>query len=318
MVEDSLWIADVALSGFEMRRLIFPDDYDGPVVATLIRRKTASAGKRAVLYIHGYMDYFFQPHLAEAFNQHGYNFYALDLRKYGRSLQAGQHPNYCQDIQEYFAEISEALRVIREEDANEYIVLNGHSTGGLTSSLYAAYGEHRGYIKALVLNSPFFQFNVTGVMKYIVLLLAWIAPIFPFFGLSGKNPIPYIDSIHQVHHGEWDFSLEWRKLSGFPIYAGWVRAIRKAHQQVWQNLNIQCPVLVLHSDKSIYGDTYNPTFQTGDAVLSVTHIRDRSKHLGNNVKIVEIKDGLHDLILSRQDVREETFQQIFSWLNSIV
>jgi alpha-beta hydrolase superfamily lysophospholipase len=83
------------------------------------------------------------------------------------------------------------------------------------------------------------------------------------------------------------------------------------------NLNIACPVLVLHSDKSIYGDSYNPSFQIGDAVLSVSHIRDRSKHLGENVKLVEIKDGLHDLVLSRQEVRDEMLKQMFSWLDSI-
>ncbi len=29
-------------------------------------------------------DYFFQTEMADQFNQHGYDFYALDLRKYGR------------------------------------------------------------------------------------------------------------------------------------------------------------------------------------------------------------------------------------------
>jgi alpha-beta hydrolase superfamily lysophospholipase len=317
MTKDSLWIADAALNGFEMRRLIFPDDYDGAVVATLVRRKAESSSKKAVLYIHGYMDYFFQTHLADCFIQNGYHFYALDLRKYGRSLQAGQHPNYCQDIREYFAEISEALRIISAEEGNEYIVLNGHSTGGLTSSLYAASGEYRNRINALILNSPFFEFNVTGALKYVMQVLGLLAPLIPFAGVSSKNPLPYIESIHKAHQGEWEFSLEWRNLSGFPIYPGWVRAIRNAHQEVRQKLNIQCPVLVLHSDKSIYGEMYNPTFQTGDAVLSVDHIREGSKNLGKNVKVVEIKDGLHDLILSRQAVCEETFKQMFSWLSGL-
>jgi alpha-beta hydrolase superfamily lysophospholipase len=115
MPTENQWTPDTALKGFEMRRLRFPDDYDGPVYATLIRHKAENPGKKAVLYIHGYMDYFFQRHLAEAYLQHGYHFYALDLRKYGRSLEGVQHPNYCKDIQEYFAEISEAIRIIKEE-----------------------------------------------------------------------------------------------------------------------------------------------------------------------------------------------------------
>ncbi|MEK8226237.1 alpha/beta hydrolase [Oerskovia sp. M15] len=42
--------------------------------------------RRAVLYVHGFVDYFFQAHLGDAFEEHGYAFYAIDLRGYGRSL----------------------------------------------------------------------------------------------------------------------------------------------------------------------------------------------------------------------------------------
>ena len=40
---------------------------------------------RAVLYLHGRNDYFFQTHLADAFLSAGYEFYALDLRTCGRA-----------------------------------------------------------------------------------------------------------------------------------------------------------------------------------------------------------------------------------------
>src|SRR5690349_14041311 len=95
------WQPDTVLPGFEAAELRFADDYDGPVCATLIRRKVPQPAQRAVLYIHGWTDYFFQTHLAEEFTTHGYNFYALDLRKYGRSLQGAKQPNYCRDVNEY-------------------------------------------------------------------------------------------------------------------------------------------------------------------------------------------------------------------------
>jgi alpha-beta hydrolase superfamily lysophospholipase len=313
---NSSWENDIALEGFEMRRLQFPADEQGEVMATLVRRKASASSQKAVLYIHGYMDYFFQSHLADAYITQGFNFYAVDLRKYGRSLKAGQLPNYCKDIREYFAEISEALRIIREEDKNTYIVLNGHSTGGLISSLYAATGAERQHIKALILNSPFFRFNFNVTIKAIVSGIALVTP--PSHAiLTPKDPSPYIMSIHKDYHGEWDFSFDWRKLSSFPIFSGWVRAIHKAQDEVANGLDIQCPVLVLHSDKSIYGLKYTPDFQTGDAVLSVQHIKEGSKHLGRRVQLIEIKDGLHDLVLSRKDVREKTLHQMFAWLESL-
>jgi alpha-beta hydrolase superfamily lysophospholipase len=50
-------------------------------------------------------------HVAEKFNENNFDFYALDLRKYGRSLKKSA-PHYCKDIEEYFEEISIAISKI--------------------------------------------------------------------------------------------------------------------------------------------------------------------------------------------------------------
>src|SRR5688572_32947397 len=106
-----------------------PDD-EGPVVATLVRRRAERPTRRAVLYVHGFNDYFFQTHLADFFVERGYDFYALDLRKYGRSLLAHQTPNFTRSMGEYFPELDEAARIIREEEGHEQLVVAAHSTGG--------------------------------------------------------------------------------------------------------------------------------------------------------------------------------------------
>lgn len=311
------WSPDEALPGFEAAALRFPDDYDGPVYATLVRRHAPAASGRAVLYIHGYTDYFFQTHLADAFNERGYNFYALDLRKYGRSLRGGRHPNYCNDVREYFSEISASLRIIAENDGNERIVLCGHSTGGLVSALYADSGVERRRIDALVLNSPFFAFNLSPRMLRGVRALAAAAAAFPFAKLTGRRPVPYLQSIHADHRGEWAFNLEWRPLTGFPLYAGWLRAILRAHARVRRGLSIACPTLVMHAAVSARGADWHPGFQSGDGVLDVAHIRDGSRHLGPRAKTLEILDGLHDLVLSRAEVRGQVFAELFGWLDEV-
>ena len=86
-----LYQPDILGTDYEQATLNFPDDYEGKVVATLIRKKAAQPTKKAVLYIHGFIDYFFQTEMAERFNQHGFDFYALDLRKYGRSILPHQN-----------------------------------------------------------------------------------------------------------------------------------------------------------------------------------------------------------------------------------
>ena len=313
------WSDDTVLPGFEAATLNFPDDYDGPVVATLIRKRTIQPSERAVLYIHGWTDYFFQVHLADEFTRRGYNFYALDLRKYGRSLQGAAHPNYCRDLHEYFAEISVALQIITKQDGNHWVLLNGHSTGGLVSALYAESGSERHCINALALNSPFFDVNLDRLGLMAVHLLASLAPIFPFvtLPLPRDRPAPYIQSIHADHHGEWSFDLQWRPLYGFPVYAGWIRAILRGHKRLRRGLAIPCPVLVLHAVESVWGESWHDGFQRGDGVLNVAHIREGSRHLGPNVSVREVKDGLHDLVLSRPDVRAQVFVELFHWLEGL-
>jgi alpha-beta hydrolase superfamily lysophospholipase len=111
------WSRDEILPGYERLTLELPPDYDGPVVATLVRRRPAAPSGRAVLHVHGFVDYFFQAHVADRFVERGDAFYALDLRKHGRSLLPGQHPNFCKDVGEYEEDITAAIdRVVAETD----------------------------------------------------------------------------------------------------------------------------------------------------------------------------------------------------------
>ena len=51
---------DVLGTGYECADLEFPADYEGQVIATLVRKKSKQPTSKAVLYIHGFIDYFFQ------------------------------------------------------------------------------------------------------------------------------------------------------------------------------------------------------------------------------------------------------------------
>ena len=134
----SEWPEDPELgSGFGHKILSFEDDYDGPVTATLVRNEPRlNTNKPAILYLHGFIDYFFQKHVAWRFNAAGHNFYGLDLRKYGRSLNGAKHPNICLAFEEYFPDITKALEIIADE-GHTSVVLMAHSTGALPGALYA-------------------------------------------------------------------------------------------------------------------------------------------------------------------------------------
>ena len=99
---------DILGAPYTAETIDLPDDAEGPV-----RRDPGPAPgrpptRRAVLHVHGFADYFFQTEYAEWWNARGYDFYALDLRKYGRSILAHQTPNYVTDLRDYFPELDEA------------------------------------------------------------------------------------------------------------------------------------------------------------------------------------------------------------------
>src|SRR5687768_962683 len=191
------WARDPELGdGFVQTTMRFPPDYDGEVIATLVRNEPlVSQAKGAVLYLHGFIDYFFQRHVAEAFNGAGYNFYALDLRKYGRSLGHARHPNFCKDLEEYFPEITSAIDIITTVEHHGAVIVNAHSTGALTGVLYTKIGERRASVTGLILNSPFLELPQGSVMARVG---AFVGSLFPFARI--KNPVNpwYAKSLHVV------------------------------------------------------------------------------------------------------------------------
>ena len=134
----SEWRPDVLGDGYEQLTFDLGTDPDkeGSVEAVLVRRavRAGESVTGAVLYVHGFSDYFFQTELADFYVERGYAFYSLDLRKCGRSLRAGQTPHYVSDLALYDAELDEALRIVRAEVRDVPTVLSAHSTGGLIPS----------------------------------------------------------------------------------------------------------------------------------------------------------------------------------------
>lgn len=152
------WLPDSLGRGFEKSYVAQPDDYAGSVRCTVVRydaRGAAEKSRKGVLYIHGFNDYFFQKEMAQQFDSHGYRFYAVDLRRYGRSLMPGQKPFLVRKISEYFADIDSAISIMTDAGIDS-IVIMGHSTGGLVASCYMEHNPPTA-VHALILNSPFLE-----------------------------------------------------------------------------------------------------------------------------------------------------------------
>lgn len=304
------WTPDTELPSFVQTTLHLLPDYDGEVTATLVRNEPlVGRGAVAVLYLHGFIDYFFQDHVARAFNARGYDFYALDVRKYGRSLSE-RHPNFCKDFDEYFPEITAALEIM-EAEGRRTVTLLAHSTGALSGALYAKEGRHRDRITRLIFNSPFLDFKEP---KWKTRPGALFGAMFPFARKS--NPVNrwYGKSLHASAKGEWHFNTRMKPLDGFDAFFGWIRAVVKAHERIADGLALPQPILVLHSDRSLDGDDWREEFHRADLILGVDDMIRLGPTLGPRVTMVEIAGGKHDLTLSQPDVVPKVFDAIFGWL----
>ncbi len=308
--------ADILGEGYEQATLNFPDDYEGKVTATLIRKKASQITNKAVLYIHGFIDYFFQTEMAEQFNQHGFDFYALDLRKYGRSILPHQKYYNIHEIAEYDAEITQALDIIGAE-RHENVLLCGHSTGGLTTTLYVAHHPNHPLIKALWVNSPFYDFNMNPIKRAVgVPSLSRLAQKFPNLQFPSELNKWYAASLHKDLKGEWDFNLDWKKSSYPKVRISFIRAIYEAQKEIHQGVRVDVPVLVMHSHQTKNPRKWGKDAQSSDVILDVKDIQKYAKKIQGDVTIREIPNGVHDLVLSEKTVRDSVYQQLFSWLET--
>jgi alpha-beta hydrolase superfamily lysophospholipase len=314
---DVQYVEDVLKNGFEQTTIIQPNDYEGKVITTLIRKLSPKPSEKSILCVHGFNDYFFQVVIAAEFLKQGYNFYALDLRKYGRSQLPNHMPNNVRNLSEYYEDIDSALAIIKEE-GNDKVVLYGHSTGGLIVTLYASDRKGRELFNVLVCNSPFYDFNVSWIQKKTVI------PVFSFLGRLHPNvslPVGfskfYGKSLHKDDFGEWDYNLNWKPHVAPSINAGWVNAIHQGHLKIAHGVTINTPILVMHSHKSIYPKHWSREMFEGDAILNINDIREKSKLICSPKKeVIEVDNAMHDVVLSKKPVRDKVFETIFGWLNS--
>ena len=318
------WQTDVLGKPFEQFTLdLGLDDEDGPLAASLVRllpNPVAAVLQPLrdvdVLYVHGWSDFFFQAELARFWTGLGARFHALDLRRYGRSLRAGNSPGYIDALDDYDVDIESALTVMGQgTDAapRRRLVLLGHSTGGLTLTLWAA--RHPGRASAVVLNSPWleFQFGAVGRQAIAPLVNARAR-----FDPRGNQPAVdlgfYTRALTEL--GVLPLTVDhpdWRPERGFPTRPAWLAAILDGHRRIAAGVDVGCPALVLLSSRSTPPLAWNEAMTTSDSVLVVDDIAKSATRIGRLVTIARIQDAVHDVFLSGPAARAEAYRVLRRW-----
>ncbi|MEV8267163.1 alpha/beta hydrolase [Microbacterium sp. NPDC076911] len=319
------WVPDILGDGFEQLTLpLGVDGQSGPLDATLVRsipnHLAAWAKPLAdvdVLYIHGWSDYFFQTELAHFHTSRGARFYALDLRRYGRSIRPGQTRGYVGSLDDYDLEIELALEAMGhgvDADPKRKLVLLGHSTGGLTLTLWAA--RHSGRASALVLNSPWLELQIGAIGRQVVApLVGMRARVDP----RGNNPVvdlgyytraqKEVGSLPVPHYRE-----DWRPEFGFPTKPGWLEAVVHGHARIARGIDVGCPALVMLSAHSASPFTWTDSATNADSVLIVDDIAKAATRIGDLVTIARVDGAIHDVFLSRAQPRQKAYKVLDHWL----
>ncbi|WP_417540193.1 alpha/beta hydrolase [Microbacterium maritypicum] len=325
------WIPDVLGDEFEQLTLDLGTDDQGPVVATLVRAlpRRPSLWARAngrrplldgvdVLYVHGWSDYFFQKRLARFWTSRGARFFALDLRKYGRSLRDGQTPGYVADLATYDEDIGAALEAMgRGEGGAESarrLLLLGHSTGGLTLSLWAS--RHPGSADAVILNSPWLEFQFAPARAAIAPMVELQARLRPMEAAPQVDLGFYTRAQQEVADPDdpMDVNPLWRPAQTMAVYAGWLHAILSGHKAVASGLSITAPVCVLLSARFVPPTRWSDELTSADSVLVVDDIARAALRLGPSVTVERIDGALHDVFLSRHEAREDAYRRLDRWV----
>jgi alpha-beta hydrolase superfamily lysophospholipase len=298
--------------------LTLSPDAEGEVVATLVRRASSGDSRGAVLHVHGFADYFFQTEYAAWWVERGYDFYALDLRKYGRSIRPHQTANYVSDLREYDDELAEAWRRITERDGHTRVIGSAHSTGGLILPLWLN-REQPEQLAGLVLNSPWLDLQGSAVARVVgTPIIKQVGARQPMREIKRVVTGFYTRSLHHQHEGEWEFDLQWKPIMSFSVYAGWLRAVRAGHAELQRGLDVDCPVLVLSSDRSSQPLEMGEDVHSTDIVLEVAQIRRWSTAIGHHVTYIAVPGARHDVILSRPEPRARAYDELDRWLAAYV
>ncbi|MDO4928453.1 MAG: alpha/beta hydrolase [Corynebacterium sp.] len=274
----------------------------------------------AILWVHGMTDYFFQAHVAKAFHDAGYAFYALDLRKCGRSHLPDQRWHYISDLRYYYAELNLALKILLQSHAQ--VITLAHSTGGLVVALWLDHlrrtqPDLHARIPASLFNSPWWDPQTAGVAPRVTRIAKLAFPIagrlVPLRSYGSNSSGTYGKSLHESAQGRWEYNTTYKPFGGHTRYFGWLRAIIRSQGYIaYHGIDIGMPGLAMFAADS------DQAPDSSDIVLDVAAQISQAPNIGPQLAIVQIPQAIHDISLSSPQVTKQAFGEVQRWLQPLV
>ena len=282
-----------------------------------------SSPRGIILYVHGYNDYFFQEELAEKSDSAGFAFFAIDLHYNGRSYRDGDPRSDMRSVKEYYAELDAAVALSKKIAGNSIssnlpFVVIGHSQGGLITPNYLNERNSEDFA-ALVLNSPFLDYKNTWFVRNIAFpVLSDVALLMPDAPAPKQESPKYNMSLLKTEKGEWEFNTELKSDEWPQQYFGFLRATERGIKWIHAGMQIKAPVLMMRSGCTVDNVKRDDDYMRCDCMLDVNLLEKWAPKLGSDVTTVTVEDGMHDLFLSRKDVRDYAYRTMFEFLDDAI
>jgi len=276
-----------------------------------------------ILYVHGYNDYFFQEELAEKSDSAGFAFFAIDLHYNGRSYRAGEPRSDMRSVKEYYAELDAAVALSKKIAGNSIssnlpFVIIAHSNGGLITPNYLNERNSEDFA-AFVLNSPFLDYKNSWFVRNVAFpVLSDVALLMPDAPAPKQESPKYNTSLLKTERGEWEFNTELKSAEWPQQYFGFLRATTRGIKWIHNGMQIKSPILMMRSGCTVNNVKWDEDYMRCDCLLDVNLLEKWAPKLGPDVTTVTVEDGMHDVFLSRKDVRDFAYRTMFEFLDDAV
>lgn len=282
-----------------------------------------SSPRGIILYVHGYNDYFFQEELAEKSDSAGFAFFAIDLHYNGRSYRAGEPRSDMRSVKEYYAELDAAVALSKKIAGNSIssnlpFVIIAHSNGGLITPNYLNERNSEDFA-AFVLNSPFLDYKNSWFVRNVAFpVLSDVALLMPDAPAPKQESPKYNTSLLKTERGEWEFNTELKSAEWPQQYFGFLRATTRGIKWIHNGMQIKSPILMMRSGCTVNNVKWDEDYMRCDCLLDVNLLEKWAPKLGPDVTTVTVEDGMHDVFLSRKEVRDYAYRTMFEFLDDAV